>query len=152
MSHAHMHDQQFPRGMLFAAAALLGLAIATAWAGRETDYGTVRLPAAATEVTLELRFEDRADGSVAAISAATGEEIHRFAPESNGFVRGVMRGLARERRLNGVGAQPPFLLSARADGRLVLHDPATSRTIDLNPFGETNVQSFALLLQTEPAR
>jgi putative photosynthetic complex assembly protein len=141
-----MHDQPFPRGMLFAAAALLGLAILTAWGARETGLGDVRLPDAAAETVLQLRFEDRADGSVVALSAETGAEVHRFAPETNGFVRGVLRGLARERRLNGIGAAPPFELVRRADGRLMLNDPATGRVIDLYPFGETNRRSFALLL------
>ena len=67
-------------------------------------------------------------------------------PGSNGFIRGVMRGLARERMLHGIDAAPPFRLIRWADGRLSLEDTATGRLIDLAAFGPTNAQAFARLL------
>ena len=45
----------------------------------------------------------------------------------SGFVRGTLRGLARERKRMGLGAEQPFVLMGRADGRLTLKDPATGR-------------------------
>jgi putative photosynthetic complex assembly protein len=68
-------------------------------------------------------------------------------PGTNGFVRGVLRGLARERRRQGLGSEIPFHLAQRADGRLTLVDPATERVIDLKAFGPTNTQAFARLLE-----
>ncbi len=45
-----------------------------------------------------LRFEDRADGSIAVIDAATGGMLERVHGEQ-GFLRGALRALARERRM-----------------------------------------------------
>ena len=38
------------------------------------------------------------------------------------------------------------MLTARADGRLTLVDPATSERVDLESFGPTNAAVFAQLL------
>jgi putative photosynthetic complex assembly protein len=100
--------------------------------------------------TRPLHFEDRADGSIAILDARDGRELDLIAPGSNGFLRSAMRGLARERKRQGLGAETPFLLIARADGRLTLHDPATERRIDLESFGPTNAAAFAHLLAPTP--
>ena len=70
-----------------------------------------------------------------------------LAPGSNGFIRGVLRGLVRERKRRGIGAETPFRLSYLTDGRLLLADPATGRVIDLGAFGPTNTAAFARLLE-----
>lgn len=67
-------------------------------------------------------------------------------PGTNGFLRGSLRGLARERKRQGIGAGPAFRLVRWADGRLTLEDPATRRVIDLAAFGPTNSGAFADLL------
>jgi putative photosynthetic complex assembly protein len=63
-----------------------------------------------------------------------------------------MRGLARERRMHGIEASPPFLLTHWSDGRLTLRDTATDRLIDLGAFGHTNLGAFAALLAPPAAR
>jgi putative photosynthetic complex assembly protein len=60
-----------------------------------------------------------------------------------GFLRGTLRGMARERRRNGLDDTAALSLLARADGRLTLVDPATGRRIDLESFGPTNAAVFA---------
>ena len=57
-----------------------------------------------------LRFVDRADGAVVIADADQRRDrgSHRTPVEQTGFIRGVMRGLARERRMHGVGERPPF--------------------------------------------
>ena len=55
--------------------------------------------------------------------------------QQTGFIRGVMRGLARERRMRGIGDAPPFNLSLWRDGELSLTDSATGRSIELTAFG-----------------
>jgi putative photosynthetic complex assembly protein len=90
-------------------------------------------------------------GASSTTSGATAGTAPSFG--TNGFVRGVLRGLARERRLNDVGAQPPFQLTRWSDGRLSLDDPATGRRIDLVAFGPTNAGAFAQLLTApDPTR
>ena len=99
-----------------------------------------------------LRFEDRADGGVDIRDAASGATIDTVAPGTNGFLRSAMRGMVRDRKRQGIGAEPPFRLYATADGRLTLEDPRTGRRIDLQSFGPTNAGVFArLLVRPAPA-
>jgi len=99
-----------------------------------------------------LRFDDTADGGIAVIDAAKGEQLLEIRGEQ-GFMRGALRALARERKKRGLGAEQPFELVARKDGRLTLHDPATGVRLDLESFGPANAGVFAsLLLLPSPAR
>ncbi len=93
-----------------------------------------------------LRFDDAPDGSVAAIDVGTGQLVQRFEGEQ-GFLRGTLRAMARERRLHGIGAGQPFELILLRDGRLTLHDPVTGMDIALESFGATNTGVFARLLK-----
>jgi putative photosynthetic complex assembly protein len=137
-----------PRGVLIAAAVLIGLSILAAGAARWTGVGTTDNPSGDAVDRLALRFEDRPDGAVAVFAAGDDRQVEVLAPGSNGFVRGVLRGLARERRARGVGSEPAFHLTRWADGRLSLDDPATGRTIELGAFGPTNAGVFATLFAT----
>jgi len=67
-----------------------------------------------------------------------------------GFVRGVLRALSRERHSRGIGSEPPFKLVAHVDGRVTLMDPATGERIDLGSFGPTNIAEFARFLAMQP--
>jgi putative photosynthetic complex assembly protein len=138
-----------PRGVLLAAAALVGFAILSAMGARVSGIGTTELPAAAPVEGRELRFEDRVDGGVAVFE--DGRIVHVVAPGTNGFLRGVLRGLARERKLRGVRAELPFRLTRWADGRLSVEDPATGRSVDLGAFGPANWAAFAQILTTPEA-
>ena len=71
------------------------------------------------------------------------------AGQKTGFVRGVMRGLARDRRARGIDNRPPFTLTLWRDGELSLTDTATGRTIELSAFGPTNRATFAALLPAQ---
>jgi putative photosynthetic complex assembly protein len=109
------------------------------------DLSQVREPDAAPSKVLQLRFEDRPDGSIAVINYKTGQEIDSVKGEA-GFVRGTLRGLAQERKRRGLDSGPPFELIYRTDGRLTLSDTATGRMVDLESFGPTNAGSFYRLL------
>lgn len=91
-----------------------------------------------------LRFEDRPNGDIAVLDANTAAEVAQFSGEQ-GFVRGVLRSLARERMRQGLGDGPAFVLSAHGSGRLVLRDPATGERIHLDSFGPSNAAAFAEL-------
>ena len=90
----------------------------------------------------QLRFVDTGDGGVAVVDTAQGETLAVMRGEQ-GFLRGVLRGLARDRRMNAVGSAPPFVLSLHDDGRLTIHDPDTGQRIDLASFGPDNAAVFA---------
>ena len=109
------------------------------------DLSKVREPDASPAQVLQLRFEDRPDGSIAIIDYKTGKQIDAVQGEA-GFVRGTLRGLAQERKRRGLDSGPPFELIYRADGRLTLSDTATGRMVDLESFGPTNAGSFYRLL------
>ena len=111
--------------------------------------GTARLagvdiaePDAVTVVERTLRFVDRPDGGIAVVDARSGRTLDVMQGEQ-GFLRGTLRGMARERRRSGIDDSTPLSLLARADGRLTLVDPATGRRIDLESFGPTNAAVFA---------
>ena len=105
------------------------------------DLSQIREPDAAPTKVLQLRFEDRPDGSIAVIDYKTGREIDAIQGEA-GFVRGTLRGLAQERKRRGLDSGPPFELIYRADGRLTLADTATGRMLDLESFGPINASTF----------
>lgn len=105
-------------------------------------------PAAADDIRQSrvLRFDDLPDGAVAAIDMRDGTLVQRFEGEQ-GFLRGTLRAMARERMRHSAGRELPFELLLHADGRLTLHDPATGMNIALESFGSTNTGVFARLLR-----
>ena len=94
-----------------------------------------------------LRFADRPDGSIQVSDASTDETIRRFEGEQ-GFLRGTLRALVRERRLRGIPVETAnaFELIAHSGGRLTLRDPMTGTAIALESFGSTNLAVFAQLM------
>ena len=93
-----------------------------------------------------LRFADMDNGDIGVVNAQDGSELARFSGEQ-GFMRGALRAMARERKRRDLGPMVPFELHARTDGRLTLIDPATHMRLDLESFGPTNAGLFAQLLQ-----
>ena len=134
----------FPRRPLFAVGAMV-VAVVIAVAAVRWSGVDIRQPDAPAVVTQLLRFEDRPDGSIAVFRATDNRLVDTITGQS-GFVRGTLRGMARERRRQDFGSAPPFELIGRADGRLTLHDPSTGRIVDLESFGPVNAGEFARLL------
>lgn len=94
-----------------------------------------------------ITFVDRPDGGIVISEVPSGTLIKTIAPETDHFIRTIMRSLVRERRKLGMANERPFALSRAAeDGRLELTDLATGRRIELNAFGPTNFGAFAELL------
>ena len=154
MSAVHPHSQPIPRGILIVASSLIGMALIAAASVRLGILPVSASPVAARAAerlvptqTRDLSFSDRADGGVTIVDARTGTIATVIARDSqSGFIRGVMRGLMRERRLHQVAENVPFRLAAWPDGSLSLTDTGTGRTIELGAFGATNRAAFAVLL------
>jgi putative photosynthetic complex assembly protein len=144
MSTAVHPDQAaplLPRSALLAVAVVLALTLtAVAWV--RMSGIDIHVPAGAVLEQRALRFVDRPDGGIDVVDAAVGSALQEMHGEQ-GFLRGVLRGLARERRARGVGADAPFVLSRHDDGRLQLTDSATGRRIELASFGPDNAAVFA---------
>jgi putative photosynthetic complex assembly protein len=96
----------------------------------------------------ELRFADRGDGAIVVSDAQTGAVVEVVPPGTENFVRGAMRGLARQRMVGRIAQDEPFRLSAWPDGRLTLLDTGNGNTMELHAFGRTNAEAFLKLLAT----
>jgi putative photosynthetic complex assembly protein len=141
----------FPRSALYGALAVVLGSIGLAAAGRLTGAAN-STPDSAPVLSRDLFFRDRADGGVVVVDARNpAVPIGIMAPETNGFLRATMRGLARQRIRQAEGAEQPFRLTEWADGRLTLEDPVTARRVEMEAFGITNEEVFARLLTAKEA-
>ncbi len=128
-------------------AVLVVAAVATAFGlvalGPNAVGGRTPPPSAPVVAERLLTFADMPDHGVAVMDH--GQTIATFEGEQ-GFIRGILRGLNRGRKMNDVPPGTPFRLSAYADGRLVLQDPATGTSLEMAAYGATNEGVFANLL------
>ncbi len=144
-------NQPFPKPALISAALLVGFTILAVATARLTGIGSTETSASVALESRDLRFEDRSDGAVTVFDSVERREVAVLAPGTNNFIRGALRGFARERKRQEIGPQVAFRLTRWADGRLTIEDPTTARAIDLRAFGSTNAQAFAILLDAEVA-
>ena len=138
--------QKLPRGAIVGAGVLVISSLLLVGIARLTGYTPAQPPVSTVVERYDLRFEDRPDGAVLIYDTADNQLTDTLEPGTNGFVRGVLRGLVRERRADHIGPTSPFRLTRWADGRLSLDDPSTGRHVDLEVFGPTNAGSFADIL------
>ena len=150
MSHAH--DLVVPRPMLLGAASLVLFALIVTGAARLTGAGVAEAPQAEVVQTLNLQFRDEPDGGVSVYDHDAGERIWLYEPETGGFVRVALRALAHDRLVKGGAPEEAFRLNRLANGRLVIEDPVTGRSIGLEAFGDDNEQDFAQLLSVKGER
>jgi len=141
----------FPRGALLGAGGLVMMAIVAAMVGRLTGIGASHMPNDTALESRDLHFSDRSDGAVVISEAGSGRIVDVAPPGTNGFLRSTLRGLARDRKRQDLGAEAAFRLTRWADGRLSLQDEATGRSIDLGAFGPTNAAVFAHLMTARSA-
>lgn len=152
-SHASTLAQQaapdhFPRWVLFWGAGIIAFSLISVGLVRITGNGPDQKAAAAT-VQRALVFQDQKDGGVRVEDGVTGETLTVLHGEQ-GFVRGALRALTRERYSRGIGSSAPFELIARVDGRVTLFDPSTGQRVDLESFGPSNVAEFSRFLAMRP--
>ena len=111
---------------LIAAGSLVLFALISATTARLTGIGDVRVSLPAAVESRDLQFADGQDGSVLVYDAKDRQLIDTIAPGTNGFVRVVLRGLARERKLADVGQEPPFRLTRYVNGQNIVVDDGWS--------------------------
>lgn len=148
VSAKHVRPDTFPRWVLWSVGFLLAFTLLAIGLIRITGNGPDQLAAATLNERL-LRFEDRPDGGVAVIDGVTGKLLTTVTGEQ-GFLRGAIRALARDRIARKIGAEQPFKLISRTDGRLTLFDPVTGQRVDLESFGPSNAGVFAPFLNMQP--
>ncbi len=142
-------NQPFPKPALISAALLIGFTVIAVATARITGIGGAEVAVSVALESRDLRFEDRSDGAVTVFDSVRQREVAVLAPGTNNFIRGALRGFARERKRQEIGPQASFRLTRWADGRLTIEDPTTAKSIDLRAFGPTNAQAFAMLLDAE---
>jgi len=133
------------------AMAVLALVAVAAVAMQRAQGGPASSEATATLWERRLHFLDRADGAVVVLDAGDRAEVAVYQGEQ-GFLRGTLRVLTRERARRGIGPETPFVLSGHPQGRLTLSDPATGERIHLESFGPGNAAVFAPLRDAAGAR
>ena len=150
-ARAFPDEVRVPRGALVAAAVLLAFTVAVAGTARLTGRNHVAPTPAQPLLSRDLAFADRADGAVVVTDATTGRPVALVAPETGGFLRGILRGLVREHRLNDLPDGTAFRLTRWSDGRLSIEDPAMRERFELEAFGATNEAAFARFLDEPQA-
>jgi len=148
-----VHATSLPAGTLIGAATLVAFSLIAVTTARLLHLRGTTAPNAAVVTALHLTFTDRAaDHAVEVRDADRGLRlIHVVPPGSNGFLRGVLRGLARARRNEHVGEAPAFTLTRWSDGRMTLADPQTGHQVPLEVFGPANAQPFMQLFADDAA-
>jgi putative photosynthetic complex assembly protein len=132
----------FPRWILYFSAGIMAFSLISVGLIRITGNGPDQRAAAPT-VQRSLVFQDQKDGGVRVQDGLTGETLTVLHGEQ-GFVRGSLRALSRERYSRGID------LIARVDGRVTLFDPSTGQRVDLESFGPTNTAEFSRFLAMRP--
>jgi putative photosynthetic complex assembly protein len=150
----HHHNEALPKAALIGAASCVGITLALTGAvalgivDRPVTMQQSRIAAHMEKIAQrDLQFLDQKGGAVLINDVSQGGTptvIH--AGSKSGFIRGVMRGMARDRHLRGLGPEQPFRLTLWANQNLALEDRATGRIVELNGFGDTNRDAFLALL------
>ncbi len=135
-------DDVFPRFALWLGAGTIALTLIGVGVYRLSPSAHAAAGYAQPVSQRALHFKDLPDGGVAIIDATSGKTLDSAHGEQ-GFLRGTLRAMARERKQRGLGSEAPLQLIARADGRLTLADETTGARIDLESFGPTNAAVFA---------
>ncbi|WP_376097108.1 photosynthetic complex assembly protein PuhC [Roseomonas sp. CCTCC AB2023176] len=141
-----------PRIPLIGLAGLMVFSVVAAGASRLWGHAD-EVSNAAPVHSRDLRFDDRSDGAVTVRDSA-GTVVAVLLPGDDGFIRGTLRGLARDRRRMEANLDTPFRLTDWTDGRITLEDRSTGRHLELRAFGATNAAAFGRLLtaQVEESR
>ena len=145
-------EKPFPRSLLIAGGTLLLASLGLAAAARYGDIGRTQPTVSAAVETRLFVAKDRAEGGIILTDAQNGTTIAIIEPGDGGFIRGVLRGFARDRRASQLATSDAFLLSRRADGRLTIEDTSTGRVVELEGFGPTNREAFLKLLPSREGR
>lgn len=146
---SEIDSKPFPRFALIAAAVLMGGSIVAAAVGRLAQTSSAGAEATQSMKPLaarDLTFFDMDNGAVEVRDPDGEKVLYVVAPGTNGFIRGVMRGMARNRRAHDFGQETAFRLAEWPNGRLTLEDLATGKRIELSGFGAENRTAFAQLL------
>ncbi len=145
-------NKPVPRAALLAGLFLMVGSIIVAGYSQLTGVGKTQIEESKVVKHIDLFFVDQPDGSVDVMSAKSGQLLQTVGRNDGGFLRVVMRGLVRDRKTRSIGPELPFRLIKREDGKVMMTDPATDISIDLDPFGASNRDAFARFLESSDSQ
>ena len=148
-ANARIDENHIPRLILRAAGALIVFAFLSVMIGRATNTGLVLTPEADPVETRALHFSMVSTGEMAITDDVSGQLVALLSANGDGFIRGVLRGLARGRAVTRTTGGDVYVLTRYDDGRLSIADPVSGARFDLNSFGPDNLQAFARLLKSQ---
>ena len=99
-------------------------------------------------VSERIVVRDLANGAVGIFHAESGAAIVRYESGQGAFVRTIFRSLVRDRKVQGVSAEPVFILYTLGAEDVIVEDPSTNSRIQLKAFGEPNAQHFWQMLDS----
>lgn len=150
--------EPFPRGALIAAGTLVLISLAsvgTLRLVRLSDPDPAPTPAArmtaAPVVQRTLSFTGANDGEMTVRDHVTGRTLAVLAPEQDGFIRGVLRSMARARHVHALPEGTVFIVARDRSGALSLTDPDIGEPVLIDGFGASNAAAFARFLPAAPA-
>ena len=154
---SEIDSEPFPRRALIAAGLLVGVtlvltgAVSAGLLSKPSDANTSRVEKKmAVRVSRTLTFADHPGGVLLIRDVKQNSVVRAIMPgEPSGFIRGVLRSFARERRAKNIGMEVAYRLILWDDYSLSLTDTGTGRTIELGSFGPDNRAAFAALLPPE---
>ncbi|MBD0864159.1 MAG: pullulanase [Rhodobacteraceae bacterium] len=147
-SRPHQHDHNLiNRAMVLAICVMLFLTLGFVTYARLTDRLLEGIPTEVPFVRERAVTLTTEHNGAALIIAEDGHVIADIAAGKGGFIATIDRVVRRERTVNRVMQGAPILIRERADGRIVVYDPTTDWSAELNAFGPSNVQAFAQLLE-----
>jgi putative photosynthetic complex assembly protein len=112
----------------------------------------VKIAPVPLQVARQIQFVELPQEKLAVLDASNQKQIALLQAEQNGFLHAVVHGLMVTRHRAGIAKNIPFGLSLYADGRLVLTDPPTRTSIDVEGFGPTNMAGILAFLSPEGHR
>ncbi len=139
---------RIPRPLIVAVGAIcIGALIGTAAMRLGDVPPRAQGPAEATAEAREAILIRQLDsGGIAILDPATGAR-YAFLPEGeDGFIRGLIRVIDRQRMQHGVAFDGPLEIVRWESGHLALVDPATEWRAELIGFGADNYATFATLM------
>ena len=100
------------------------------------------------DVSERIVVRDLDNGAVGIFHAESGATIVRYESGQGAFVRTIFRSLVRDRRVQGISAEPVFILYTLGAGNITVEDPSTNSRIQLRAFGEPNAEHFRQMLDS----
>ena len=129
--------------------AFLAFTVAAIVFANYTGIGTLKAELGKPVDIRDIVMVRAGDGTVTVSDHHTEAVIARFAPGEGGFVSGSVRGLDRQRLVNGVPVTTPYRLIRWTSGATSLSDIGTGERLYLDAFGRDNAAAFAALLEGE---